>query len=174
MHPEIDVFVASVKKKYPEFFEGKSVLEVGSQNINGTVRTHFKNCHYIGTDLGEAPGVDVVHDITEGTLNNMQFDVVISSEMLEHCEKWESALINMYHSTKPGGLFILTCAGPQRQEHGTHSHTPQDSVFTLDHYKNISVKMFDSILPGIFFDAHELGYSRGEADLYFWGIRNGE
>ena len=172
MHPEIGVFVESVKKKYPNFFKEKAVLEVGSQNINGTVRTHFNHCDYAGIDLGMAKGVDFVHDITKDTFDNQKYDVVISSEMLEHCEDWEKALINMYHSVKPGGLFILTCAGPNRQEHGTHTHSPQDSKFTLDHYKNISVKMFDSVLPAIFFDEHELGYARGEADLYFWGIRN--
>ena len=171
MHPEIDVFVASVKQKYPHMFKDKSVLEIGSQNINGTVRTHFKNCQYIGTDLGPAKGVDVIHDITEGSFPG-KYDVVISSEMLEHCEDWEKALINMYHNVKPGGLFILTCAGPQRQEHGTHTHTPQDSKFTLNYYRNISVGDFDSILPGAYFDKHTLGYSRGEADLYFWGICN--
>lgn len=175
MHPEIDHFVESVKKKHPSFFVNKEVLEVGSQNINGTVRTHFKNCLYIGTDLGWAPGVDIVHDITVGPFGgNNKFDVVISSEMLEHCRDWGEALINMYHSVKPGGLFILTCAGPQRQEHGTHKHTPQDSKFTLNHYRNISVGDFDSILPAIYFDEHELGYSRGEADLYFWGIKTKE
>lgn len=171
MHPEISVFVESVKKKYPEMFENKSVLEVGSQNINGTVRTHFKNCTYIGTDLGAAKGVDVIHDITTGSYPG-KFDVVISSEMLEHCEDWRRALTNMYNNVKEGGLFILTCAGPKRQEHGTHNHTPQDSKFTLEHYRNISVGDFDSVLPAMFFDKHTLGYYRGETDLYFWGICN--
>lgn len=169
MHPEIDVFVASVKRRYPDMFVNKSVLEIGSQNINGTVRTHFKTCEYIGTDLGIAKGVDVIHDITKGSFPGM-FDVVISSEMLEHCEDWEAALNNMYNNVKNGGLFILTCAGPKRQEHGTHNHTPQDSKFTLEHYRNISVGEFDSVLPGMYFGKHTLAYARGEADLYFWGI----
>lgn len=173
MHPEIDRFVESVKKIYPEFFENKYVLEVGSQNINGTVRTHFKNCVYIGTDLGMAPGVDIVHDITKSTFkgNVTEFDVVISSEMLEHCKEWEKALINMYNSLKSGGMFILTCAGPKRQEHGTHNHTPQDSKFTLNHYRNISIEDFKSVLPDTFFNKSELGLFRGDADLYFWGIK---
>jgi SAM-dependent methyltransferase len=171
MHPEIDVFVASVKNKYPDMFNNTSVLEIGSQNINGTVRSHFTNCDYIGTDLGPAKGVDVVHDITTKSFTG-KFDVVISSEMLEHCKDWEKALINMYNNVKKNGLFILTCAAPKRQEHGTHKHTPQDSMFTLEHYRNISVTDFDSILPAMFFNDHSLGYYRGETDLYFWGICN--
>jgi SAM-dependent methyltransferase len=171
MHPEIDHFVAKVKNKYPEMFNDKDVLEVGSQNINGSVRSHFTNCSYIGTDLGPAAGVDVVHDITKGPFTG-NFDVVISSEMLEHCEDWEAALSNMYNNIKPGGLFILTCAGPNRQEHGTHNHTPQDSKFTLNHYRNISVQDFGSILPSHMFDFVDLSYARGDADLYFYGIRS--
>lgn len=174
MHPEIDNFVATVKMKFPRYFEKTKVLEVGSQDINGSVRKHFDNCDYLGIDLGWAPGVDKIHDITSDNPIRQEFDVVISSEMLEHCKKWEKALINMYYNTRPGGLLIITCAGPKRQEHGTHKVHPQDSKFTLDHYRNISVKDFDSVLPDIYFDENSLGLYRGETDLYFWGIRNAD
>jgi SAM-dependent methyltransferase len=170
MHPEIDDFIKIVKRKFPEYFEGKKVLEVGSQNINGSVRSHFKDCDYLGIDLGEAPGVDHIVDATEMTYWH-QFDVMISSEMLEHCKKWERALQNMYDAVKPGGIFILTCAGPARHEHGTSNHTPQDSKFTLEHYRNISVEDFESVLPKTFFKESLLGLYRGDTDLYFWGIK---
>lgn len=170
MHPEIDQFIVTVKQKFPEYFENKKVLEVGSQNINGSVRSHFKDCNYLGIDLGEAPGVDHIMDASE-MIYWHEFDTVISSEMLEHCEKWERALANMYDAVKPGGIFILTCAGPNRQEHGTNNHTPQDSKFTLEHYRNISVDDFLSVLPADFFSEHSLGLYRGDTDLYFWGIK---
>ncbi len=170
MHPEIDNFVKSVSNKFPDFFEHKKVLEVGSQNINGSVRKHFFNCDYLGIDLGKAPGVDVVASIIDYNTPNI-FDVVISSEMLEHCKEWDEALLQMYKNTKPGGLFILTCAGPMRQEHGTHNHTPQDSKFTLEHYRNISMEDFWSVLPLEFFRESSLQLARGDADLYFWGIK---
>ena len=171
MHPEIDNFIVTVKQKFPEYFEGKKVLEVGSQNINGSVRSHFKNCDYLGIDLGEAPGVDKVEDASKMTYFE-EYDVVISSEMLEHCEEWDNALVAMFTATKIGGMFILTCAGPNRQEHGTNNHTPQDSKFTLEHYRNISVEDFLSVLPAYFFKEMDLGLHRGDTDLYFWGIKN--
>ena len=170
MHPEIDQFIVKVKEKFPKYFKGKKVLEVGSQNINGSVRSHFKNCDYLGIDLGEAPGVDKVEDASKMTYFE-EYDVVISSEMLEHCEDWKNALVNMYQATKPEGIFILTCAGPNRQEHGTNNHTPQDSKFTLEHYRNISVGDFLSVLPEDLFSEHSIGLYRGDTDLYFWGIK---
>lgn len=170
MHPEIDHFILSVKKKYPNYFDSKKVLEVGSQNINGSVRSHFTNCEYLGIDLGQAPGVDMVIDINEYRVANT-YDVVISSEMLEHCKEWEKALTQMYENTKIGGMFILTCASNNRQEHGTHNHSSQDSKFTLDHYRNISPEDFESILPQQLFTEYSLGLYRGDCDLYFWGIK---
>jgi SAM-dependent methyltransferase len=170
MHPEIDEFIIKVKERFPEYFERKKVLEVGSQNINGSVRSHFFNCDYMGIDLGEAPGVDVVVSIVDYNAPNV-YDVVISSEMLEHCKEWEEALKQMYINTKPGGIFILTCAGPNRHEHGTNNHTPQDSKFTLEHYRNISVEDFLNVLPTDFFKEMDLGLHRGDTDLYFWGIK---
>ncbi len=92
--------------------------------------------------------------------------------MLEHCKEWEEALSQMYKNTKPGGMFILTCAGPNRQEHGTKDHNPQDSAFTLDHYRNISIEDFASILPKEMFKDCSLTLERGDTDLYFWGIKN--
>ncbi len=41
-------FVDTVKAQAPEHFTGKKVLEVGSQNINGTVRDFFTDCQYVG------------------------------------------------------------------------------------------------------------------------------
>lgn len=171
MHPEIDSFISRVKKEHPSYFENSDVLEVGSQNINGSVRRHFTNCDYLGIDLGEAPGVDKVVDIVDYNAPEVH-KVVISSEMLEHCKHWQLALEKMYKSLAPGGLLILTCAGPARQEHGTNNHTPQDSKFTLDHYRNISLEDFRSVLhPGLFKE-YVLGLYRGDTDLYFYGIKN--
>ena len=170
MHPEVDDFINKVKAKFPSMFENKNVLEVGSQDINGSVRSHFKFCTYTGIDLGEAPGVDIIVDIVDFDVPE-EFDVMISSEMLEHCKTWERALSQMYKNLKPGGLFILTCAGPNRQEHGTDYHTPQDSKFTLDWYRNISVEDFRSVLPATNFEESSLGLYRGDCDLYFWGIK---
>jgi hypothetical protein len=44
-------FVNSVKMKYPNNFENVRVLEIGSYNVNGTVRVFFDKCEYVGIDV---------------------------------------------------------------------------------------------------------------------------
>jgi hypothetical protein len=41
-------FVGAIKKSYPEFFTNAKVLEVGSLDINGSIRPFFENCDYLG------------------------------------------------------------------------------------------------------------------------------
>lgn len=168
MHPEPHDFVRDIKDDHPEYFTGKKVLEVGSLNINGTIRTFFKDCDYTGIDLGVGKGVDKVCSIADFKEPG-QYDVVISTEMLEHDKTWEASLKQMYENLKPGGLLILTCAGPDRAEHGTTITTPQDSPFTTDYYRNIAVEDFLSVLKGEFFKRYTIKYMRGKADLMFWG-----
>ena len=170
MHPEINQFVEAVKQKYPVYFRGKKVLEVGSLDINGSIRGSFHQCIYTGIDLGEGPGVDKVVSIHEH-LDPKGYDVVISTEMLEHDVHWQDSLVSMYANLKSGGLMILTCAGPNRHEHGTKRTTPGDSPFTTDYYRNISEGDFHSVLPEYFFSEYSLGLYRGDTDLYFYGIK---
>lgn len=170
MHTEVHLFTEHVKKLFPNSFKNKKVLEVGSLNINGSVRQFFEKCDYLGIDLGPGPGVDKVVPIHE--LNEPgQFDVVISTEMLEHDKFWERSLKQMYENLKPGGLFILTCAGPERHEHGTTRTTPGDAPFTNDYYRNISIEDFLSVLPAGNFKIYKIQYERGQCDLCFYGIK---
>ncbi len=171
MHNGAHHFVQDVKSKYPEYFIRPSkVLEVGSANINGSIRLHFDVDSYLGIDLGEATDVDFVCSITEYKAPRM-YDVVISVEMLEHCKEWEQSLRQMYENTKPGGLFLLTCAGPNRQPHGIPENNPHDSKFTLDWYRNISKEDFLKVLPKDIFIECSIGEYDGDTDLRFWGIR---
>jgi hypothetical protein len=59
-HPWQLDFVASVKDKHPEFFSNTKVLEVGSLDINGSIRMFFSDCDYTGVDLGPGRGVDLI------------------------------------------------------------------------------------------------------------------
>lgn len=173
MHWEPEHFIASVKKQAPEFFTGKTVLEVGSLDINGSVRRFFTDCDYTGIDLGEGKGVDVVAHITDyHRLNDGEYDVVISTEALEHDHAWFKSLVAMYRLLKPSGLLLITCAAPNRPEHGTvRTDAGFASPFTADYYRNISVEDFASVLPANLFSKSYLGYRGDMDDLYFAGIK---
>jgi len=170
MHTEPYNFVKELSQKLPQYFNNKKVLEVGSLDINGSVRQFFRQCDYTGIDLGEGKGVDRVIGIQD-LHEPLSYDTVISTEMLEHDRYWERSLKSMYDNLKVGGLLILSCAGPDRQEHGTSRQHPGDAPFTNDWYRNISQEDFGSVLPMELFTDMHLKYMRGMADLLFYGIK---
>jgi hypothetical protein len=177
LHREPKQFVASVKKQYPEYFTGKKVLEVGSLDINGSVRPFFTDCDYTGIDLGEGPGVDKVTHLIDWSrqkfgIQSESYDVIISTESLEHDRLWEETLRVMLASLRLNGLLVITCAAPNRPEHGTtRTGSAEASPFTSDYYRNISVEDFASVLPPSLFSKSYLGYRGNMDDLYFAGIK---
>lgn len=171
------VFFKTVKKQYPEFFEWSNVLEVGSLDINGSVRPLFKNCNYVGVDLELGPGVDLAVQGQEVEFSDDSFDVTISAECFEHNPYWKETFENMVRMTKPGGLVTFTCAGEGRPEHGTHASDVGSSPLTVaagwTYYRNLTEQDFvdEGLLDkmsGTFF------YNPHAQDLYYAGIKNGE
>lgn len=170
MHTEPHEFFKELKENYPVYFKEKNVLEVGSLDINGSIRSLFEDCNYLGIDIGEGPGVDrviAIHNLHE----HGRYHIVASTEMLEHDKYWRQSLISMYDNLKSGGMLVVTCAGPSRQEHGTTRTTPGDSPFTNDWYRNISIEDFHDVLPVSMFEDSYIAYLRNSADLVFWGIK---
>lgn len=174
-HPEQATFCTSVKRKYPEMFNNIDVLDIGSLDINGNNRYLFENYTYTGVDIGEGKNVDIVskgHEFKPGK----QYDVVISTECFEHDQHWRETIANCIELTKPGGLFLFTCATTGRQEHGTSRTTPQDSPFTHkqfnDYYMNLTVSDILSI-KGFANSFSEMGFSDNQhtKDMYFYGVK---
>jgi hypothetical protein len=171
MHLEVEQFIEKVRWMHKEHFIGKRVLEVGSLDINGSVRKYFEKCEYTGIDLGLGPGVDLVCKGHEHK-KPQHYNTVISTEMLEHDAHWVSSLLNMHTNLKGGGMLIVTCAAPGRKEHGTKRTSPSDSPFTPDHYRNISISDFQDVLMPCLFLEYHIEYQRGDKDLFFYGIKN--
>lgn len=59
-HKEQFSYCEKILRRFPHLFVGKSVLDVGSLDINGNNRWIFTDCEYVGIDLGEGDNVDVV------------------------------------------------------------------------------------------------------------------
>lgn len=171
MHYEAKRFVKQVRRKYWWYFKNKSVLECGSLNVNGSVRSLFWFCNYIGVDIIPGKGVDQVANIADQYSEYPWMDVVVSTEMLEHDDRWRESLRSMYSQLHPGGLLIITCAGPHRAEHGTRRTEPHCSPGTPDYYRNITELDFEEALPPCLFKEYRLEYGRGKMDLYFYGIK---
>ena len=171
-HKEQQDFCLSVKNKFPDKFKNCSVLDIGSFDINGNNRYLFEDYTYIGLDLGEGKNVDVVcygHEYKSKT----KFDVIISTEALEHDFYWKETLLNAYKLLKKGGLLIFTCATTGRDQHGLKHAAPECSPFTNEYYHNLTIEDIESVfqLEELFYDHYLVEKHDTMHDLYFWGIK---
>jgi hypothetical protein len=178
-------FCLWVRDMYPQYFNGKVVIDIGSLDINGSNRQYFKKCEYTGVDIIAGKNVDRIgraHELLPEIGYNTYFnnverqyekkprvETIISTEALEHDVFYRETLHAMYYSLVPRGLMIITAAGEGRQEHGTSNHSPADSPATNDYYKNISNEMFAEVLPPELFDVYFL--RQINCDLQFFGIK---
>jgi len=170
MHAEQLAFCERVKNIFPHKFAGQDVLEIGSQNINGSVRELFSGGQYLGIDLGEGKDVDLVCS-GKDYKRDIPFDVIISCECLEHDREYAATVKNAIRLLKSGGLLLLTMASHERPEHGTHLSAAFASPHTLNHYKNIYLEDLAPLCAWerVFFPyCFEYG---GVFDLYFYGIK---
>ncbi len=113
----LDFFHAEVGRRD---IEGRSILEVGSRDVNGTMRPFLVSLgarHYLGVDIEPGPGVDRVCDVASlpSELAGQCFDVVVTTEMLEHVRDWRSAVVSLKRMVRdPSGtptMHILEISG---------------------------------------------------------------
>jgi len=115
-------------KEQPIF---KRVLDIGSLDINGTMRRYsflreeampqwrdIVGCEeYVGMDLIAGPSVDIVMNANKNTLPENSFDLVITISQLEHDKNPVETLKGAYRVLKPGGTLILACPTDETDEH---------------------------------------------------------
>jgi len=175
-HNEQKKFVENLKKKAGKYFKDQFVLEIGSLNINGTVRDFFEKCSYVGVDVGPGDGVDVVCEGQKYNAPDNAYDVVCSLECFEHNPYWLETFVNMVRLCRPGGLVFFTCASDGRAEHGTTRTRPEDSPLTVDigwdYYRNLNESDFrEHINFEDHFDYYYFEVNHNSKDLYFWGLK---
>jgi SAM-dependent methyltransferase len=177
-HPEQAEFFSGVRAHYPKSFKGARVLEVGSLDINGSVRELFADCEYTGVDLQIGPGVDLACQGQLVEFPTSHFDTAISAECLEHNPFWRETVANMLRMTRPAGLVMISCATTGRLEHGTTRTNPDASPFTSaekwDYYKNLTAADIEHSLNLEGWLADWGSWTNFiTKDLYFVGIRHG-
>ncbi len=95
-----------------EEVRGKMVIEVGSYDVNGSLRyvvELLEPLQYIGTDITEGVGVDIVCSAENlvQRFGKESFDVVISTCTLEHIKDWRAAISNIKTICKPNGIILI-------------------------------------------------------------------
>lgn len=93
--------------------EGLRVLEVGSYDVNGSLRETvmaLEPREYVGVDILAGPGVDCIcpaERLTE-TFGERRWDLVVCTEVLEHVWDWPATVSNLKRSLATGGHLLLT------------------------------------------------------------------
>ena len=102
---------------------GKKVLEAGSRNVNGSIRSIIEPLQpssYLGIDMEDGIGVDRICNICElvTEFGENYFDVILSTSTLEHVEDWRYAILNLKRVLIPGGMMVITVPGIGCKYHG--------------------------------------------------------
>ena len=126
--------------------DARSVVEVGSFDVNGGVRDLFPNATvYLGIDLKPGRGVDLVMDAAEWVPDRL-YDCAVSTETFEHTPKWRQILRRMKDALSPGGVLVMTCATTGRNPHSCLGFpvVPPDEF-----YGNVTEEEFrKALVPG--------------------------
>ena len=143
------------------------VLDLGGRDINGSIRDLLPNGKWTGLDIEPGPGVDLVHDATTRWPDSFErFDLVVSTEVLEHVELWGAILRTASEALEPGGpeALFVTCASTGRPEHGA-SGGP--SPLPGEWYGNVAPGPLRDVLAGLFRYSH-VEYRANPGDAYAW------
>ena len=107
------------------------------------------------------------------------FDVIICTEVFEHDIQYDKTIANIIRMLKTGGIFVFTCAAPDRPEHGTRRTSPwhaklleEVSEEWSDYYKNLTEVDFKNAFDiEEMFSIHKFEFHDHPGDLHFCGLK---
>lgn len=132
MHPSAMINGEKFFKKYcSEKISEKKVLDVGSYDVNGTLRPIFFGAHYVGLDMMEGPGVDLIGSSHEIPFEQEYFDIVVSTSCFEHDDMFWISFLEMLRVLKTGGFMYINA--PSNGFY--HGHPGDNWRFYADSWK---------------------------------------
>ena len=142
------------------------VLELGSRNVNGSVRDLFgPEVDYCGIDVRPGVGVDVVADAANFG-KDYDYDLVICCEVLEHSPEGAVICANAHRVLNWGGVLIVTTAYTGR---APHSGLDGGTLRHGEYYRNVTFDdLYDWLAP---FAAAAYETNQTAHDLYATAVK---
>ncbi|HSS34847.1 MAG TPA: class I SAM-dependent methyltransferase, partial [Patescibacteria group bacterium] len=166
----------------PADVAGRGVLEVGSLDVNGSIRPFVESLQpgrYVGVDIAPGPRVDEVVDASKliERFGAESFDVVITTEMLEHIRPWRIVIHNLKGVLRPGGVLLVTTRSIGFPYHGyPHDfwrYEPEDMRAIFADFEIDTIER-DTDSPGIFVLARKpTSYAEKRPSLELFSIVTG-
>jgi SAM-dependent methyltransferase len=164
MREIVQNWVHEVLVEYPQFVKDVKLLDIGSYDVNGTTRRHWPEAkEYVGVDWRAGPGVDVVSLAHNLTYADGYFDVVISTEALEHDHYWRRTLETMHRLLRQDGLFIFTAASTNFPQH--HAECSSEPGY----YRNLVPEEFLPMMQS--FGYREVKYKERESSIFYAALK---
>lgn len=164
MHPEAyEGFGWMVREAEVDPTRPLTILDIGGQNVNGSVHEHFTNATITTLDLENA---DIIADARYWEPDD-QYDVVIATEVFEHVQDWRMILITMQKALHPGGVLLATCASTDRPAHGA---TGAPLPVAGEWYRNVPPQDLADALR-LLFKESRVHYRYPPGDAYMWARR---
>jgi len=112
MHKSAYDNINKYTEKYLKDLEGKGakILDVGSMDVNGTLKPIFNKpgWEYVGVDIAKGKNVNVVlADPYKYPFQDDHFDAAVSSSCFEHDEMFWLTFKEVVRVVKSGGYFFL-------------------------------------------------------------------
>lgn len=168
MHPEARaglhkmIMDSGIDTDYPW-----EVLDLGGRDINGGIRDLLPKANWTGVDIEPGPGVNIAHDCTRGWPDMFPtFDLVVTTEVLEHVAGWRDILRTCGQALKPGdsSLLFITAASTGRRPHGASgAMDPAPGEW----YRNVSWQELTDELETLF-TYSTVHYNPTPGDVYAW------
>ncbi|HMM19438.1 MAG TPA: methyltransferase domain-containing protein [Selenomonadales bacterium] len=116
---KMDYFVKKYLAQYAD--KALKILDIGSQDVNGTYKPVFENDHweYIGCDMVSGKNVDILlknaYDWCE--IESASLDIVITGQTFEHIEYPWITIFEIARVLKPEGIccIIAPSSGPEHK-----------------------------------------------------------
>lgn len=131
--------------------EKLKILDIGSYDVNGTLRPLFESEEYLGMDMEEGPNVDVVGHSHDIPFPDNSFDAITSSSCFEHDDMFWISFLEMIRVLKPGGYMYINAPsnGPYHGYPGDNWRFYADSWASLEKWgigNGYNIKLVESYI----------------------------
>jgi SAM-dependent methyltransferase len=141
LRESIKQFVEIVSESLPL---NEPIFEFGSLQVSepkefSDIRPFFNKKKFVGCDIRNGPGVDLILDLHDIKLPSESVGTVIILDTLEHVEYPRKALKEIHRILKPNGILIITSVMNFKIHEFPHDFwrfTPQGFESLLNHFQN--------------------------------------